>query len=82
MEYTRVYKDGDESVETFSSLSKHDPRNWANAATNRDVGWSDSNEVINRFELDSFSGSETGSDEFDISKITERDEWQKLDKIS
>lgn len=76
MEYAHVYKDENESVETFSSLSKHDPRNWANVATNRDVGWSDSNEDINRIELDSFSGSETGSNEFDISKITERDETQ------
>ena len=76
MEYARVYKDGNESIEAFSSLRKHDPRNWANVAANRDVGWSDSNEDINRIELDSFSGSETGSDEFDISKITERDETQ------
>ena len=76
MEYARVYKNGNESIEAFSSLRKHDPRNWANVATNRDVGWSDSNEDINRIELDSFSGSETGSDEFDISKITERDETQ------
>ena len=76
MDYAGVYKNGNESIETFSSLRKHDPRNWANVATNRDVGWSDSNEDINRIELDSFSGSETGSDEFDLSKITERDETQ------
>ena len=76
MEYARDYKDWNESIETFSSLSKHDPKNWANVVTNRDVGWSDSNEDINRIELDSFSRSETGFDEFDISKITERDETQ------
>ena len=76
MENARVYQNGNESIETFSSLSKHDPRNWANVATNRGVGWSDSNEDINRIELDSFSGSETGSNEFDMSKSTERDETQ------
>ena len=76
MDYARVYKDANERIETFTSLGKHDPRNWANEETYRDVGWSDSNEDINRIELDSFSGSETGSDEFGISKITERDETQ------
>ena len=75
MDNTRAYKDANvDLIETFSYINKHDPRNWTNLEYNRDEGWSDSNDEFIDMELDSFSGSESGSKKFECPKDIDQEE--------
>ena len=75
MDNTCAYKHANvDDIETFSCINKHDPRNWGNLEYNRDEGWSDSNDEFTDMELDSFSGSESGSKKFEFPKDDDQEE--------
>ena len=75
MDNNRAYRNANaDFVETFSCINKHDPRNWGNSEYNRDEGWSESNDEFVDMELDSFSGSESGSKRFEFHKAIDQEE--------
>ena len=75
MDNTPAYRDANiDFIETFSSINKNDPRNWGSLEYNRNEGWSDSNDEFVDMELDSFSGSETGSKTFEFPKDIDQEE--------
>ena len=77
MEYHCANKDTkDDGIEVMLHINDHDPRNWSKVQYNRYDSWSDSHENFNNIEFDSFSGSESGSQEFDSSKSIEQEKTQ------
>ena len=77
MEYQYANKDtNDDGIEVMLHINDNDPRNWSKVQYNRYDSWSDSHENVNNIDFDSFSGSESGSLEFDLSKSIEQEETQ------